>query len=396
MTKHENSMLNIEHIMGCAPYPLSCGGGSGGKDRILFSPLNWGLGHAVRSIPLLKELSASGFEIILAGNGSSLEFLRKEFPYWQYLDLPFFEMRYSGGNSQIIPILKAFPKIITASWKEHRRLKHLIREWNIDIVISDNRFGLFNKNCISVYITHQLTVNLPAGFRFLTPVVRKLHRIIISKYTHCWIPDEPGTFNLSGNLSHNQVLPKNARFIGILSRFKRETFLAETEKQYDFLFVLSGVEPQRTLLEEKIISFFREKPVCRAVLVRGVPCEKESIKDVEQLTIINQISGKELKSLLEASKIVVCRSGYTSVMELASLSQKAVLIPTPGQPEQEYLAEYLSSYPLFSCIKQDELNFSQLLLAAESVKNHSFSFSSGLLAEAIRDMVFNKDNLIKP
>jgi uncharacterized protein (TIGR00661 family) len=379
-------MLKIEQRMKYAPPPLSCGEGVGGRGRVLFSPLNWGLGHAVRSIPILKELSASGFEIILAGNGFSLEFLRKEFPDWQYVVLPSFEMRYSSGKSQVISVLKAFPKIIAASWKEHRRLRQLVKEWNIDIVISDNRFGLFNKNCVSVYITHQLTIPMPVGFRFLTPVIRKLHRMIISNYTYCWIPDEPGVFNLSGNLSHNQTLPKNARFIGILSRFQRETFSIETEKQYDFLFILSGVEPQRTILEKKIISFFQENSSCKAILVRGVSDEKESIKCVEQLTIINQASEKELKSLLETSEVVVCRSGYTGVMELASINKRAVLIPTPGQPEQEYLAEYLSSYPLFSCVKQDELTFSRLLLAAENTKNHSESFSSGLLKKAIQDL----------
>ena len=356
------------------------------KRRILFSPLNWGLGHAVRSIPILKELSASGFEIILAGNGFSLEFLRREFPGWQCITLPSFEMHYSGGNSQVISVLKAFPKIIIASWREHRRLRHLIKEWNIDVVISDNRFGLFSKHCVSVYITHQLTIPMPACFRFLTPVVRRLHRAVISNYTHCWIPDEPGGGNLSGHLSHNQPLPKNARFIGILSRFQRDTFSDETEKQYDFLFILSGVEPQRTVLEKKIISLFQENPSCKAALVRGIPDEKESIERAEQLTVINQASEKELKSLLETSEVVVCRSGYTGVMELASAGKRAVLIPTPGQPEQEYLAEYLSSYPLFSCIKQDEFTFSRLLLAAENTQNHSFSFSSGLLTEVIQDL----------
>jgi len=356
------------------------------KSKVLFAPLNWGLGHAARSIPILKALSANGFEVILAGNGFSLEFLRKEFSDWQYLELPSFEMRYSGGKSQIISVLKALPKIIIASWKEHRQLRHLIKKRNIDIVISDNRFGLFNKNCVSVYITHQLTIPMPAGFRFLTPVVRKLHRMLIANYTYCWIPDEPGVFNLSGNLSHNQILPKNARFIGILSRFQRETFSIEMKNRYDFLFILSSVEPQRTILEKKIISFFQENSSCKAILIRGVADKTESIERVEQLTNINQASEKELKSLLEASEVVVCRSGYTGIMELASINKRAVLIPTPGQPEQEYLAAYLSSYPLFSCINQDELTFLQLLLAAEKTKNYSFSFSSDLLMKAIQEI----------
>ncbi len=357
------------------------------RKRVLFAPLNWGLGHAVRSIPILKALSASGFEIILAGNGFSLEFLRREFPDWQYFVLPSFEMRYSRGKSQVIPVLKALPKIIIASWKEHCQLQHLVRDNNIDVVISDNRFGLFNKNCVSVYITHQLTIPLPAGFRFLTPFVRKLHRMVISNYTYCWIPDEPGNFNLSGNLSHNQILPENARFVGILSRFQKETSLNETKKRYDFLFLLSGIEPQRTMLEEKIIALFQENSSRKAVLVRGISCEKESVKRVGELTIVDQVPEKELKSLLEVSEVVVCRSGYTSVMELAALSKRAVLIPTPGQPEQEYLAAYLAAYPLFSCIKQDELTFPRLLLAVESTCNQSLSFSSGLLTGAIQDLI---------
>ena len=378
--------LIVEQRMKYAPLPLSGGEGVGERGRILFAPLNWGLGHAVRSIPILKALSANGFEIILAGNGFSLEFLRREFPDWQYLDLPSFEMRYSGGKSQVISVLKAFPKILIASWKEHRQLRHLIKKWHIDIIISDNRFGLFNKNCISVYITHQLTIPMPAGFRFLTPVIRKLHRMLISKYTYCWIPDESGAFNLSGNLSHNQVLPKNARFIGILSRFQKEIFSIEAKKKYDFLFILSGVEPQRTILEKKIIALCQENPTCKAALIRGVSCEKKLIECTEQLTVINQASEKELKSLLEASEVVVCRSGYTGIMELASINKRAVLIPTPGQPEQEYLAAYLSSYPLFSCIKQDEFTFFRLLLAAGDTKNHSFFFSSDLLMKAIQDL----------
>ncbi len=381
-------MLKIEQKMRSTPLPLSCGEGIEGRGcRILFSPLNWGLGHAVRSIPILKDLAACGFEIILAGDGLALEFLRKEFPGCPYIILSSFQMRYSNGNSQIIPILKALPKIITASWKEHRRLKHLIKEWNIDIVISDNRFGFFSKDCVSVYITHQLRARMPSGFRFLEPLVCSLHRMIISRYTYCWIPDEPGSLNLSGELSHNLPLPANARFIGILSRFQKENFLSVEEKQYDFLFLLSGVEPQRTILEEKIISFFQDESHYKAILVRGVSQEQKKVDSLRQLTIINRVSENELKTLIPVSEIVVCRSGYTSVMELASISKKAVLVPTPGQPEQEYLGEYLSSYPLFCCVKQQDLTFSSLLLAARKLKESAIPFSSGLLVDAIQNLL---------
>jgi len=344
------------------------------KKRVLFSPLNWGLGHAVRSVPILREFAACGFEVILAGDGVALEYLHNEFPDWQCHIIPSFKIDYSKGNSQIIPVLKALPKIVIASWKEYRQLKHWVKEWNIDIVISDNRFGFFyksrDKQVISIYITHQLTVRMPSGFRFLEPVVRRLHRAVISNYTYCWIPDEAGSINLSGDLSHNQPLPKNAHFIGILSRFQKEKFPDEKSKLYDFLFILSGPEPQRTILEEKITGLFNEKSNVKAMLVRGISRQRvsEQQKDLtasEQLQIIDQASSCELERLLSISEVVVCRSGYTSVMELASISKRAVLIPTPGQPEQEYLGEYLSGLPLFACVKQDELTMAALLHAAQ-------------------------------
>lgn len=360
------------------------------KARILFSPLNWGLGHAVRSVPILRELSERGYEIILAGDGFALEFLRKEFPTFQSLSLPSFVIRYSRRNSQIIAILKAFPKIVFASWKEHRQLQRLIKEWDIDLVISDNRFGLFTKKIPSIYITHQLTVRMPAGFRFLEPLVRKIHRLIISTYTYCWIPDEPGSLNLSGDLSHNQDLPNNARFIGVLSRFQESEFSPDSEKKYDFLFLLSGIEPQRSMLENKIKTLFSNQTDCRAILVRGIPGLENEPDLTEDLKIINQTSGEELKSLLAKSDIVVCRSGYTSAMELAAIGKKAILIPTPGQPEQEYLGDYLSAYPLFSCVKQDELTESTLFSAAKKLEKHSFAFTSQLLADAIDDLERNR------
>jgi len=355
------------------------------RKRILFAPLNWGLGHAVRSIPLLEELKRAGFEIILAGNGLSLELLHQEFPDWQTVALPVFEMRYSAGTSQLISVLKAFPALVNASWKEHRQLKRLIKERNIDIVISDNRFGLFNKQITSVYITHQLTIRMPAGFRFFEPLVRRLYWSLIHRYTHCWIPDEEGTINLSGNLSHRQLLPRNARFIGVLSRFQKEKFDAEKKKQYDFLFLLSGVEPQRTLLEEKIISFFQGEQDYNGILIRGVSRQQQSLASLSQLTILNQVLGTELESLLAVSEMVVCRAGYTSIMELASIGKRAVFIPTPGQTEQEYLGTYLSSsFPLFACVSQKELTFSALLEAFNKTQSYTVPLTPDLLQAAIR------------
>ena len=174
------------------------------------------------------------------------------------------------------------------------------------------------------------------------------------------------------------------RYVGPLSRFPKNGGIAVSLK-YKFLFILSGIEPQRSILEKKILNLFEERvglPSC--LLVRGV--ESPFLNDTvyPNLKIENVLSGEILLGLLQVSDCVVCRSGYTSIMELASISHKAVLIPTPGQTEQEYLANYLSSqYSMFASVNQNDLSWRVLIAAEKSLTEEFINFDPSLLEEVV-------------
>jgi predicted glycosyltransferase len=359
------------------------------KKKILFSPLNWGLGHAVRSVPVLHELTSQGSDIILAGDGLSFEFLKQEFPSCKHIPLSSFKIKYSKSNSQVMAMILAFPKIVLSFIKDHRQLQHIIDSEKIDLVISDNRFGFFSKKCPCVYITHQLTIRMPSNLYYLEPFFRKIHQKLITRYTYCWIPDEKDFPNLSGSLSHCGQLPFNTEFIGILSRFTKKDTSFESPA-FDYLFLLSGVEPQRSILEEKIISgwkAFIQETNFQGILVRGIEKHSVMLAPLPNLKIYNQLSGNELESVLNNSNVIVCRSGYTSIMELASLGKKTILVPTPGQPEQEYLGRYVASLPNFLHIKQENFSMKELTFYSNNLKEFTFISSKNLFKDMVNTIL---------
>jgi len=210
---------------------------------------------------------------------------------------------------------------------------------HFDMIISDNRFGLWNKNVHSVYITHQLMIKMPQGLKFLEPIVWRFHRFFILKYDECWIPDYEGEKNLSGDLAHKYPLPKNAKFIGSLSRFSLLKNIVP-KNEYQTVAVLSGVEPQRSIFEKELIKRL-ENCAEKTLIVQGKPQKEKQIQTIQNLTIVSHLETSELASVLLGAKQIISRSGYSTIMDLDALNclHKAELIPTPGQTEQEYLAE---------------------------------------------------------
>ena len=228
------------------------------KRNILICPLEWGLGHAGRMIPVAEKLREMNYNIIFGAGTKLLTFLRREVPGLTYIDFPGFSPVYSGFLPQYLMLLFQIPSILFHSISEHIRLKKIISEYSVDIVISDNRFGLWNKKIKTIYITHQLRIPFPCFMSFLEFIGVLLHKQIIRKYSFCYIPDLPGELNLSGRLSHGIRLPDNTRYIGILSRF---TGLISSSDGTHANFshntaILSGPEPQRRLLEQKIKGIF--------------------------------------------------------------------------------------------------------------------------------------------
>lgn len=317
------------------------------KKRILVAPLHWGIGHATRCIPIINALINEGFEPIIASDGQALELLKKEFKGAIFIELPAYNVRYSRSKTGFKWLmLWQLPKIKKAIKKERKVIKKIIHEYAIDGIISDNRMGVYSKSKPSVFITHQL--NVLSGKT--TKLSTFFHDTYLKEFNECWIPDFENEPNLSGKLGHdfnNKGL--KVKYIGALSRLNT----LDIKPKDDIMVLLSGPEPQRTLLEEKLLSEFSNYKG-HITFVRGKIEAKQTVRKEQPFTIYNFMQTDELQHALNNCNLVISRSGYTTIMDLAKLGKRAFFIPTPGQFEQEYLAKYLDDKGFVaSCAQKD-------------------------------------------
>ncbi|MFD0861042.1 glycosyltransferase [Sungkyunkwania multivorans] len=316
------------------------------------APLNWGLGHATRCIPIINALQDSGFTPLIASDGSSLDLLKKEFPLLETIELPSYKIEYAKkGRHFKLKMIKDSPKMFKAINKERKQIGKLVRQGQIQGIISDNRFGVRSKKVPSVFITHQLNV-LTGNTTWLSS---KMHRRFIKKFDECWVPDVEGTPNLSGKLGHIKKPLPNLKYIGPLSRLGTP----ETIDYYDLLVILSGPEPQRTMLENKLFEEVKDFNG-KVLFIRGKVEEKQEQFDFLNCRVFNFMTSKELEIAFGQSAMVLCRSGYTTMMDLAKVNKKAFLIPTPGQYEQEYLAKYYKKMGVAPCCNQKKFSIDKL------------------------------------
>lgn len=314
--------------------------------NILVAPLNWGLGHTTRCIPIINALLENGFNPILASDGSALALLKKEFPNLTALELPSYNIEYAKKAENFKwKLIKNSPKTINAILSEKQFVKKWVKEYNLVGIISDNRMGVRSKKIPSVFITHQLTVLSGKT----TWISSKLHQFFIAKFDECWVPDSKTFPNLSGKLGHLKTTDLNIKYIGVLSRLQKK----ELPIQYQLMVILSGPEPQRTLLEEKLISELENYPE-PVVFIKGKVEEVQKTEQLNNITFYNYMQTQQLEKTFNESEMVLCRSGYTTVMDLAKLEKKAFFIPTPGQFEQEYLAKKYKKEGLLPTTKQDK------------------------------------------
>lgn len=302
--------------------------------RILVAPLDWGLGHAARCVPVIRALAERGACPVIASAGPALDLLRREFPELPAVRLPAYGVQYPGKD-MIWDIALQLPHIGRTAWREHRLLRRIIDDYKIRGVISDNRFGCFSRRVPSVFITHQVHIRVPAAG--LERLVRWANGWLLQRYDACWIPDTAEMPGLAGELSHPVSLP-HCRYIGPLSRLGPGR---DPVDAYDVVFLLSGPEPQRSLLERELLAQAARLKGKRLLLVRGLPADDAPLRQEGAVTIVSYLEASVLGPLLAACGLVVCRSGYSTIMDLARLEKNAVLIPTPGQTEQEYLASWL-------------------------------------------------------
>lgn len=307
--------------------------------KILIAPLNWGLGHATRCIPLINKYLSEGHTVVIGGDGDSLLLLRRTFPSLRVVELPSLELRYDENPKQYIFYWRAIPLLLRFAIADHYYLCQLLARENFDLVISDNRFGLFSRDVHSVYITHQLYPILPKHLRIFQFLARALHALVFKRYNEVWVPDyADANYCLSGDLSHGGNFDTKVKYIGPLSRFARKDFALE-KKSYSVVAILSGLEPQRSLFEKEILQRFENKQDT-VLLVRGKIGGPQTVVQKNNITIVSSIADKELVSAVQGAKKIIARSGYSSIMDFEALGvlSKSELHPTPGQSEQEYLS----------------------------------------------------------
>ncbi len=350
-------------------------------ERVLVAPLDWGLGHATRCIPIIKALQELGKTVLLAGDGPSAQLLQTEFPSLTLLPLRGYHISYAKtGWGLPWQMLAQAPAIFQTIKEEHAWLDALIEEQQIDLVISDNRYGLYSKKIPCVLITHQLTIKMP--FAWLERHVQKIHYSLINRFHTCWVPDSKGTLNLGGDLSHPMKMPAiPVKWIGLLSRFapsKSGQAEVQTANEptppfaYQYCFLLSGPEPQRSILESFILDNIKDlqEPM---VLVRGLPTNSNPLPTnlPQQLTVYPHLPATELAKVILSSEWIICRSGYSTLMDLAALHKNAILIPTPGQTEQEYLAGQLAEQGMATTVTQSKFSLSESIAQAKKLSADS-------------------------
>ncbi len=351
------------------------------KKNVLIAPLDWGLGHATRCIPVINAFLKQGANVCIAGNGKSLKVLQKEFPQLQFFNLSGYNIKYTSGGSMVLSMLKQVPKILSGIATEKRQLRRIVAENNIDIVISDNRYGAYSGKTKNIFITHQLNIQVPDGLQFLKPVINKLNAYFISKFDECWVPDVESGFKLSGELSESKNISIPVYPIASLSRFAE---IKKEKEQYTYpvIAVISGPEPQRSIFEGKVIEQLYDLHTA-ALIIRGKPDDRQELKSRGMIDFKNHASADEIFSLINNQTVFISRSGYSTIMDLAALGNKAILIPTPGQTEQEYLAAYFSSKEIFFYQSQKQLNLGVALRAVENYKGLQMNSANGLLNKSI-------------
>lgn len=296
------------------------------------------MGHTTRCIPIAKSLLAAGYEVIFAVNETQKALLQKEGLKICFVHLPGYQIHY--GKTKLgfaLTLLAQVPKILWTIYQEHVYLPKLVSKHQIGLVISDNRYGMWHQQVPSIFITHQL--HIQTGSRLLNGITRRINAWFINQYAACWVPDVAGPQNLAGILSAaNAYVRKPVQYIGWLSKFLPAL---PAEPIYQFCFLISGPEPQRTQLEQWVKQLCTQLHTYKLVVFLGKPTATHNHSFGSNTTVYNHLPTRQMQSVLAQSAVIVCRSGYTTLMEMALLQKPCLVLPTIGQTEQEYLAGYL-------------------------------------------------------
>ncbi len=305
------------------------------------------MGHATRCVPIIRTLLSNGNTVLLGTTSLTEKIFKEEFPQLERIQLPEYNISYSSVLPLWLKLGTQYPKVLKVIKEENELLEKLIKEKKIEVVISDNRYGLYSKNAQSIIVCHQLNLKTP----FFEKWSNSTHVELLKKFDEVWVPDhKPKDKRLAGDLSEN-VFSLNCKYIGPLSRLTKK----EAEIKFDHLFLLSGPEPTQTDLLKSVIEKLKDHQGKVAIISSSPICD--DLNDVPENIYLKKLpNAEELSALITRSRTIVCRCGYSTLMDMYALGKKdLILIPTPGQTEQEYLAEYWSKKFKSVYLPQDKL-----------------------------------------
>ena len=299
----------------------------------------------------MHRLIELGHYVIIATEGRAEALLKSEFKDLEFITFPDYGIRYSKYFSPVTSLFLQLPKLISGIFRENRRLRKIIKGFRIDIVISDNRYGLFSNKVSTVLITHQILIKPPSWLKFFDIWMWWIVTGWAQKFTYTWVPDRQYEPYLSGDLSHKYPLPENGKYIGLLA-----AVTDEKPEICDLLILISGPEPTRTEFEQIVLNQLKNLVNIKTVVLMGKP-EGET-EQSGPYTIFPHLSRKRISALIKGADLIIARPGYTTVMEVAVMGKKVLWVPTPGQTEQEYLCRYFAEKGMYRYTQQKKLDLS--------------------------------------
>ncbi len=333
------------------------------QGRVFYSVLNMGLGHAARSLPIIREFINRDWQILIGSSGRALAFLQRELPELQFARLPDYGIRYSR-NGWLLPKLAAqLPVVLSRIWQENKSCWQIVHAFSPDLILSDHCYGINNPGIPSFFLSHQINFAMPKGFDFVQPLPAQFNFHFHKHFKAVFIPDSADTDGglLSGNLSRTPAIPGKYHHCGILSSVERQSLTEDL----DVFITISGPEPQRSILEDLVLDQVH-KLAGKIVVAMGKSESAAPVYESNRLQIYPYLTREQMTRCYNRARLVVTRPGYTSLMELAELGKKALLIPTPGQTEQLYLARRLEQKGWFYSVPQQRLDLPRDLQIAQT------------------------------
>ncbi len=356
---------------------------SGNQKHILVAVLDWGLGHATRSIPVINCLLSNNCIVIIAGNGPSFQLLKLEFKDLIFHELPSYNITYPTHRFFFWHLFLLSPRVFKAIRSEKREMEELVRKYEVDAIISDNRYGCYSVKVPSILITHQLNIQLPVSLRWARKLIDYLNHQLIKKFDVCWVPDYPDS-RLTNKLTRTSY--QKVIWIGVLSRLTQKN---PTEKNGSIVGLISGPEPQREIFEKLLIKELK-KTDQPCIVIRGLPHRHDNPITDNNITLINHVPASELEVMISNASIFISRSGYSTIMDLQTLGKKNVIfVPTPGQTEQEYLAVELKKRKIAFSQSQAEFDLSTAIQKSKDFIGFDvIEHSTNLLDQAIKALIY--------